>query len=174
MELYFQVMLEQTRKREQILIVQRETHEEMTEAANALEIWLCEAEEVITTSQETMLPLNAKTIVDATRLTQWSLDRLEQQRNVHEAFCEEHLAQGAELLGRMDECFHRFTEVWPEVPTVQDSSSDSEIVVCAREVVSRANLLKQRYSVSFSLLKFNSVEAWVSDGLFKECAHPSS
>ncbi|KAL5965768.1 hypothetical protein TSMEX_006503, partial [Taenia solium] len=140
------VMLEQTRKREQLLLSQSQAREETMGAANSLETWLHEAEGVVTTSRETMLPLNAKTIVDATRLTQWSLDRLEQQRNTHEAFCEEHLAQGAELLERMDECFQRFSDVWPEVSSSQDSSSDSEIVACAREVVSRVNLLKQRYS----------------------------
>ncbi|VDM15794.1 unnamed protein product [Hydatigera taeniaeformis] len=140
------VMLEQTRKREQHLLAQRRTREETMEAANVLETWLREAEEVITTTRETMLPLNAMTIADATRLSQWSLNRLEQQRNAHEAFCEERLAQGEELLKNMDECFRKFTEIWPEVSNVQDSSSNSEIVVCAREVISRVNLLKQRYS----------------------------
>ncbi|KAH9285528.1 Nesprin-1 [Echinococcus granulosus] len=140
------IMLEQTRKREQLLRAQIQTQGKTMEVANTLETWLREAEGVITTSQESMLPLNAKTIADASRLTQWSLDRLEQQRNAHEAFCEERLAQGAELLSRMDECFQSFTEVWPEVAIVQGSSSDSEMVACAREVVSRVKLLKQRYS----------------------------
>lgn len=145
-------MLEQTQKREQLLLKQSHTREAALKAAESLEEWLSEAEGVVTASMDSMLTLNAKTIAEAPRITQWSLDRLEQQRNIHESFCDTRLVQGTELLEVMNQCFEKFCEVWPGVTVNEDHNSDSEIVVCAREVVSRVDILRQRYEVSSSLL----------------------
>ena len=141
-------MLEQTRKREQILLRQNQTREETKAATDNLEEWIVAAEQVVAGSEETMLPLNSKLVSDASRLTQWSLERLEQQRKLHETLCKERLAQGEELFNHMNECFHSFVQAWPEISETEDPSSESELVICGREVVSRVENLRQRYNVS--------------------------
>lgn len=143
-------MLEQTRKREQLLFKQSQTREAALKAAESLEQWLYDAERVVTASLDTILPLNNETLTESARITQWSLDRLENQRNAHETFCDEHLLQGTELLDTMNQCFESFAEVWPVVTA--NESAETEIVVCAKDVISRVESLRQRYSVSYRLL----------------------
>ena len=144
--------MEQTHKREQILLHQNQTREETKAATDKFEEWVIEAEHIVAGSEEAMIPLNSKLISDASRLTQWNMDRLENQRNVHEALYEEKLPQGGELLEHMNECLQSFVKAWPEVADTQKLASESEMVICAREVVSRVENLRQRYTVSHSLL----------------------
>ncbi|VDN96923.1 unnamed protein product [Rodentolepis nana] len=138
------IMLEQTRKREQLLLKQSQTREAVIKAAESLEQWLSDAEHVVTTSLNTMLPMNNKTLTESACITQWSLDRLEQQRNAHVTFCDEHLLQGTEFFDTMNQCFESFVEVWPM--TTVNESAETEIVVCSKEVVSRVECLRQRYN----------------------------
>nr|CDS27008.2 nesprin 1 [Hymenolepis microstoma] len=138
------IILEQTRKREQLLLKQSQTREGVLKAAESLEQWLSEAELVVTTSLNTMLLMNNKTLAESACITQWSLDRLEQQRNAHEIFCDEHLLQGTEFFDTMNQSFESFVEVWPVITASE--SAETEIVVCAKEVVSRVECLRQRYN----------------------------
>ncbi|VDD77662.1 unnamed protein product [Mesocestoides corti] len=139
------VMLEQTLRRENLLIRQRQAREVTMSAADAFETWLVEAEGVITNSLDAVLPLNANNLIGATRLSHWSLHSLEEQRNAHETFCEERMEDGSVLLKNMDECYGKFMEIWPEISVAQPMASDSEAMVYIKEVVSRVKLLTQRY-----------------------------
>ncbi|KAM7539973.1 hypothetical protein Aperf_G00000041104 [Anoplocephala perfoliata] len=140
------LMLDQTQKREQLLLKQSQTREAALKAAESFEEWLSEAESVAKASMDCMLPLNSRTVAEAQRITQWSLDRLEEQRNAHETFCDKRLVQGTELLEVTNQCFEKFSEVWPEVTVGKNHGSDTEIVAYAREVISRVMFLRQRYA----------------------------
>lgn len=140
-------MLEHTRRRENILKRQRQAREVTMDAANNLEKWVVEAEHIVNRSTEAVPPLTQSSLSGNARLTQWSLERLEEQRNAHESFCESRVNEGEELLKQMDDSFEDLMRVWPEISRKQSLASDSEVVVYTQVVVSRVDSLRKRYHV---------------------------
>lgn len=143
-------MLEQTRKREQLLHKQSQTREATLKSAEVLEQWLSDAENIVATSLDSMIPLNNKNFSESVHISQWNLDKLEQQRNVHETFCNERLLQGAELLESMNQCFESFVEVWPIASVTE--ATETEMAICTKEVLTKVEDLRRRYNVSGWLL----------------------
>ncbi len=143
-------MLEQTRKRELLLSRQNHAREVTMDAANDFETWLVDAERIVARSMEAVPPLTQASLTGNARLTQWTFERLEEQRNLHETFFEERMEDGAKLLKTMDDCLDDLMRVWPEISVEQPLSSDSELVHYTREVNTRVQALHQRYTVRYN------------------------